>query len=264
MVSNSSSKPWPAWKFPWLHYFFTHSHKTPKNMKKTMAMILTTVITAGLFSAVLFTACTKSSPNPCSGVACYNGGACVNGTCSCTTGWTGTNCQTAVNTSIVYQNNTFTPVNIVYNGVSQVIPVGGSITYTGAPNSNLTATATTSGTTTTGTQIGTLISWNLSNTFPATGTSTLYLDVSSSFFFLKIRNTNLNYSTNTVYVNYGLTAQTTDYLAIPNNGVVYNTGYYNAYTNTEIYILSYPSGTYWTNYPSFSYVINQYYTLTLY
>ncbi len=218
---------------------------------KTISMILTAVITAGLFCTVLFTACSKSnSSDPCSGVTCQNGGSCSAGSCICPTGWTGAYCQTAVNTSIIFQNNTFTPVNILRSGITQTIPVGDNITYTGTPGSSLNVTANTSGLSSTGTQIGLLLSWTFSNTFPTTGSSTYNIDVSSYYFFLKIKNTSTTYSGAGLYVNYGLTSQTYDGIAIPNTGVSYNTGYYNIYSNTEIYIPTNPTGSSWSIYPA--------------
>jgi hypothetical protein len=234
-------------------------------MKNTKPVILAAILTACLISAVIFYSCTKSSTNPCANIACLNGGACSNGVCICPTGWTGTYCQTAVVTYLSYQNDTYTPVTISVNGGgTQVIPVGTYITFSGNPGTSASAYATTMGTNIAGGQVGLLLYWNLSDVFPTSGTSTVYIDVSSSYFFLRVRNTNPSYGTSTIYVNYGLTEQTSDGLDIYNNGILYNAGYYDAFTNTEIYITSYPSGTYWTNYPSFANIINQYYNLTLY
>jgi len=76
---------------------------------KTISMILTAAITAGLFCAVLFAACTKGSSggsnvtpaNLCASVTCQNGGACSpsTGLCTCILngGYSGTYCQTAYN-----------------------------------------------------------------------------------------------------------------------------------------------------------------------
>jgi len=142
--------------------------------------------------------------------------------------------------------------------------VGGNVTYSGTYGTSTNANAYTSGLSSTGTQFGLKITWSLSDPFPASGTSNINLYVNSNDFYLYIINNNASYATNTLYVNYSLTAQTVDYVDVPNNGVKYGIGYYSAYTNTEIYILSNPTGTSWTNYPSFSFITNQYYTITLY
>jgi hypothetical protein len=228
--------------------------------KPTITMIATAVITAGLFSAVLFTACTKK--NPCSGITCYNNGTCNGGICSCPSGWTGTNCQTSTNTTITYQNNAFTPVTIVNNGNSQVIQPGSTVSYTGSPNSTLTITASTSGMSTTGTQIGLKVTWNINNTFPATGTSNYNIDVSSDYFYLEIKNGNSSATGTTLYTNYQLDGQTTDYLSIPNNNVTYGIGYYSSGI-TDLYLLSNTSLT-WTYFPTFPGTANQYFLWPVY
>ena len=43
-----------------------------------------------LFLALTFNACQK---DPCSNVACLNGGTCISGTCDCPSGYSGLNCQ---------------------------------------------------------------------------------------------------------------------------------------------------------------------------
>lgn len=43
--------------------------------------------------AFVFSGCKK---DPCEGVVCSNGGTCSSGTCSCTTGYTGSSCQSEV------------------------------------------------------------------------------------------------------------------------------------------------------------------------
>ena len=57
------------------------------------------LITLLLTGTIWFTACKKEEPapvNPCDNVTCENGGDCNNGTCDCPEGFTGTNCETAV------------------------------------------------------------------------------------------------------------------------------------------------------------------------
>ena len=46
-----------------------------------------------------------------------------------------------------------------------------------------------------------------------------------------------------LYVNYGLTAQSQDGIIIHNDGKTYNTGYYSAYTNSNVKAEN--GATYW-------------------
>jgi len=57
-------------------------------------VLMVTMLTVTL----CFTACKKDDPNPCDNVECQNGGSCDDGTCDCPTGFTGANCETAVQT----------------------------------------------------------------------------------------------------------------------------------------------------------------------
>ena len=235
-------------------------------MKKQKPIIITAIVMAILFSATIFSACTKTNnADPCSSITCENGGTCANGVCTCPTGYTGTNCQTAATTAIQYNNNTYTPVIITVNGVKSTIAVGGSITYSGSYGSTLTGTAYTYGTTSTGLQIGTQRNWNLSNVFPSSGTSTVGIDVGSSAFYLYIKNNDPTYSAKGLYVNYGnASAQTFDNnFTIPNDGNLYGIGYYEANAGEEIYLLSSPSGNPWDSFPTFLFVNNQSVTMTL-
>jgi len=224
-------------------------------------MIIAAVITAGLFCTVLFTACSKSSnsnSDPCSGITCNNGGTCAAGSCICPAGWTGVYCQTASTTTITYTNDTYTPISITANGSTQTIPVGSYVSYTGTTGTSITITASTSGKTSGGAVIGTIRSWTSTNTFPASGTLNIDLDVSADIFYLEIQNNDPTYAVQGVYVNYGSPYQTFDNnFSIPNNGSIYGVGYYQAITSNEIYFLSYPAGTSWTAYPAFPVTLNQ-------
>jgi hypothetical protein len=44
--------------------------------------------------AVNFNSCKKEKQDPCEGITCQNGGWCYDGSCKCTLGYEGTNCET--------------------------------------------------------------------------------------------------------------------------------------------------------------------------
>ena len=113
---------------------------------KNNRFILTTLIVAALFSTAIFTACTKNSnsnTDPCSSVVCLNGGSCSGGTCTCPTGYTGTDCGTVAQSTIRYVNNTFTTVYMTINGNATALISGGSLLQVGTPNNSQTVTANT-------------------------------------------------------------------------------------------------------------------------
>ena len=55
-------------------------------------------LTISAFGAVLYTSCNKDE---CKDVVCQNGGTCSGGNCTCTTGYEGTNCETASRTKFI-------------------------------------------------------------------------------------------------------------------------------------------------------------------
>jgi len=207
-------------------------------MKNTKLIFVSAVATVILFSAVIFSACTKTKSDPCSGIACQNGGTCTSGTCSCPTGYTGTLCQTKATTTVQYNNNTNTTLSITINGSTQTIPAKGNVTFTGTYGDAASGSATTN------LNYGYLLTWNtsLATTFPASGIQTVNIDVSTTWFLLLIQN-NSAYTIVNTYVNYGLTVQTLEHPTIPNNGTEYIIGYYKAYPNTTVRLES--ATTYW-------------------
>lgn len=66
-------------------------------MKSIRNIAFSVLLTLGAFSAVTYTSCNKDE---CKDVVCQNGGTCndTDGSCVCTTGYEGTNCETAVRT----------------------------------------------------------------------------------------------------------------------------------------------------------------------
>lgn len=216
-----------------------------KNIKK---ILLAGLVTAGFFGGVVFTSCTKAS---CETVICQNGGACSNGECVCPTGFSGTLCETASTSSIVYQNNTFTPISITVNGVSKTIPVGGLVAYTGRYGTDALGGAVTSGAATSlgvnleGGLIGVTINWSISNPYPEKDTLKVPLDIGSTYFFLRLTNKGakdiINY-----YVNYDFPyGNYYGDVTIPNNGQTYDLGYYLAYSSSNVQTQSSDSKVVW-------------------
>lgn len=189
--------------------------------------VLTAMTTIALFSLIAIQSCKKEDSNTdlCNGVSCLNGGNCINGICNCPTGYTGVHCENKAVTSIILNNNTFTPITINHNSIIQTIPVGSSITYTGNYGDAFSSTATTFGKTSTGTQIGYAYNWTTTDYFPSSGNKTEELDVDIDAFFLKIQN-NSTTPIIKLYIDYGLSDEHIENISIPNDGVVYNIGYY--------------------------------------
>ncbi len=137
--------------------------------------------------------------------------------------------------NLVFFNTTFTDIAMnVQSTPPFTIPTNGNVTVTfqGKPAS-VTYNASTSGKTTQGTQVGRLVTWNYTFAPAHAHADTVFLVVSPSLFFIKLRNS--GFSTLTpFYVNFGLIDQTRDNIVIPADGVTYNTGYYLAYANTEV------------------------------
>ena len=142
--------------------------------------------------------------------------------------------------TLVYQNNTFTPITIAVNGTSAIIAPGGTASFTGQYNAPATGTASTSGAsstfgvTTAGGILGLTIAWDINNTFPSGDSQRVPLDVGATYFFLRLANktprniidyyVNINFS----YGSYYLDA------TIPNDGKTYDMGYYLAYSTSNV------------------------------
>lgn len=59
-------------------------------MKSLRNIAFSALLTVGAFSTVFYTSCTKDE---CKDVVCNNGGTCITGTCSCPTGYEGSDCS---------------------------------------------------------------------------------------------------------------------------------------------------------------------------
>jgi len=126
-----------------------------------------------------------------------------------------------------------TATTITFDGDTKVADAGASVVFTGTKNVSAVGTAVTSGKTTTGTLVGLQINWTLSNTYPATGNTTIDLNVSSEYFFVYVTNTSTKQITK-VYVNHGLQNQTLDNLTLASDGLKYSIGYYKAFSNSNV------------------------------
>jgi len=67
-------------------------------MKSIKLIALSSLLTVGIFTVVIYTSCTKDA---CKGVTCQNGGTCSGGNCVCTSGYEGTNCETLSRTKFI-------------------------------------------------------------------------------------------------------------------------------------------------------------------
>lgn len=68
-------------------------------MKKVRTVLLTGVLTMGVFSTVIYSSCSKK--DKCHDIVCKNGGSCNDGVCKCPLGYEGANCETASNAKFI-------------------------------------------------------------------------------------------------------------------------------------------------------------------
>lgn len=164
--------------------------------------------------------------------------------------------------SITFSNNSFTPVDITFGGVTKTIDVKATAVFTGRPSTSVTGEAVTFGKTTSGTQVGGKITWKLSYSFPPNGNVNIDLNVANDYFFLFVSN-NSSKTINKVFVNFGLQSQTLDNLSLPGNGTKYSVGYYRAWNNSNARFET-GDGTFYWEYGSLplSFLENQSVSLT--
>ena len=206
-------------------------------MKRTLSLTLASLAMSILvFTAVTYTSCKKDQ---CKDVTCNNGGTCSDGKCTCTSEYGGPFCDTKLiippdSTSITFTNNVFTPISITVNGVTQSIPAGGAVTFTGPRGSVANVAASTTGRSPLGNPVGLTYIWNsLSTSFPSNSTLTIPLSVSGGFFYVKVVN-KTNAKLTKCFVNYGQAAQSKDTLTIPNDSLTYGIGYYYYNPNSNV------------------------------
>lgn len=133
-----------------------------------------------------------------------------------------------------FENMLYTDISVEVDGYgSAVIAPGETVTFEiDKDDQSYHYEAETHGSSNSGEQLGLVMEW--SRTRSISGNSyTTYLITDENMFFLKMRNTG-HHDLHPLYVNFGLIAQTLDDITIPGNGVLYNTGYYKAFTNTRV------------------------------
>ncbi len=90
-------------------------------MKSIKNIALSALFTIGAFSAVTYTSCNQDD---CKDVVCQNGGTCSGGSCTCPSGYEGSNCETASSAKFIGTWNVSEPscggnyTNIVSQGTS--------------------------------------------------------------------------------------------------------------------------------------------------
>jgi hypothetical protein len=128
----------------------------------------------------------------------------------------------------------YTDINIeVDNYGTKVISPGETVTFRIDPrDQSYSYEASTSGTTSSGALIGQTVYWQRTRDIDGDSYTT-YLITEPDLFFLKMRNTG-QHDLYPLRVNYGLADETEDQITIPGNGVLYDTGYYHAHSNTEV------------------------------
>jgi hypothetical protein len=176
-------------------------------MKRTRTVIATAIITLLTFGAIIYSSCTKDR---CKNVACQNGGTCVNGYCSCPSGYEGDHCEIGVQTTIVYWNHSFTDITLTLNNQAYTIPAGHSKGFQGAYGDTLSGNATTAG------AYGKMVIWDsLFNTFPQRGIDTVNLHVPNSYFYLIVDNDSSSSTLKEFQVNWQLGTSEVDFILIP-------------------------------------------------
>lgn len=233
-------------------------------MNQTKRVLLLLALSLTSFATITcYTSCKKSSSSvdACSTVSCQNGGTCSNGICICPTGYTGTTCQNKATTTLNYKNNAPTSVTLIINGATYTIPYGGSISVTGLYDDQAIAYISANGANSSGGLIGEIVSFSLVRRFPSSGSTNVNIDIPADYFFLQAKNSGSEAVTK-FYVNYTLASQSLQLVNLPNNSVTYNTGYFKAFSNSNVRFES--ATLYWYFNPiPLTFFPNQISTLTL-
>ncbi|MBN1184552.1 MAG: PKD domain-containing protein [Bacteroidales bacterium] len=133
-----------------------------------------------------------------------------------------------------FYNNTYTPITITINSVTQTIPVEGSVSFSFNSNpGSYTYTAYTYGETSSGTRVGEYVSWENTHNVSSLTSKETYLSIDNTMSYIYVQ----NYGTASLRnfkVNYGSAYETIDYISIPADNNIYATGYYYAIDGGEI------------------------------
>lgn len=143
-------------------------------------------------------------------------------------------------TLVTFKNNGHAPMDFTVSGYgTKSADPGGSTSFAVAPGIQYYSVYTI------GSYKGSDVGISLSITNDTLNISnnprTINININANYFFLYYTNA-LTVNVYPLEVNYGTTAQMTEYITIPNDNIQYGLGYYEAYTNTEI--------RFYTNYPS--------------
>lgn len=208
-------------------------------MRNTRFILSSAILTLLTFGAVVYTSCQKDR---CKNLVCQHGGSCLNGFCTCPSGYSGDFCEIANITGIVYKNNTFTPVNITFSTATSIetktIAAGKSYTTYGKYGDSIITKATTQG------GYGEKVNWtNLTRKYPVRDTIQVDINLPSTYFYLFVRN-NTTEPLRNVYVNYHTDYETLDILPIPVH-VTYGIGYYKLFTNSNVRLEADTTFHYW-------------------
>ena len=131
-------------------------------------------------------------------------------------------------------NPLYTPIDITINSIVQTANPGESTVFNFNGNPGLiNVTAQTYGKTTQGTQIGLKMGWNFSADLTGVTYDSRELKLTSDYIFIYVTN-NGTADISPFYVNYERAEQTVDNILLPNDNVMYSTGYYKAFTNTVV------------------------------
>ena len=165
--------------------------------------------------------------------------------------------------TITFNNTAFTDISITISGLgTKLAPIGGSAVFTFTSNpGTFVYHAETSGKTSGGAQVGLKMLWDYTKNVSGQ-TSVIYnLQISADYFFIYMQNSGTG-TLSPIYVNYGKTDQTVDYVLIPNDNVKYRIGYYRAYSDTQVRAYFYQLTTYVFWDLSLPFTVNQNLNLT--